>query len=426
MKKLRNISLILLVLLWVGCEADIQRPAPATGEADFSVMVTLGNSLTAGFGDGDLYRSSQESSFAALMAQQMKQLGLQEFNQPLMHDEYGLGYRLVLGVNAGGLAPMPAGVAHSPLNEEPLPKIPYHNLGVPGARAAHLLAPGMGQLNPYFYRFAINPITSSVVSDAMSLSPTFFTLWIGNNDILGYATSGGAGGASSAITPAAEYDLYLKLILDQLTSAGAKGAIANIPPILETPFFRTVPFNGLVLNQAQADALNAAYAQLPTVNFAPGANGFVVADAASPGGMRQLQAGELMLLTVPQDKIRNEGWGSQVPIPEQYYLSLAQIQQIQAAVNQYNQVIAAVATQYQLAHVDVYALMQQIKTGMHIEGLFFSAEYVTGGIFSLDGVHLSKRANAVVANTFIDAINDRFGSTIPRVAVADQEGMEFP
>jgi hypothetical protein len=35
----------------------------------------------------------------------------------------------------------------------------------------------------------------------MSQKPTFFSLWIGNNDVLGYATTGGDG--TDPITPSA-------------------------------------------------------------------------------------------------------------------------------------------------------------------------------------------------------------------------------
>jgi len=49
-----------------------------------------------------------------------------------------------------------------------------------------------GQANPYFVRFASSPSTT-VIADAVAQNPTFFSLWIGNNDVLAYATSGGTG-----------------------------------------------------------------------------------------------------------------------------------------------------------------------------------------------------------------------------------------
>src|SRR5699024_1264388 len=71
---------------------------------------------------------------------------------------------------------------------------------IPGAKSFHLVAPGYGNVsgvlqgtaNPYFARFSSSENTT-VISDAASQNPTFFSLWIGNNDVLGYATSGGSG-----------------------------------------------------------------------------------------------------------------------------------------------------------------------------------------------------------------------------------------
>ena len=38
-----------------------------------------------------------------------------------------------------------------------------------------------------------------------------------------------------------------------------------------------------------------------------------------------------------------------------------------------------------------------------------------GSAFSLDGVHLSPRGNAIIANYVIDVINRNFGSTLQKV-----------
>jgi hypothetical protein len=41
-----------------------------------------------------------------------------------------------------------------------------------------------------------------------------------------------------------------------------------------------------------------------------------------------------------------------------------------------------------------------------------------GGLFSLDGIHPTRTGNALIANAFIAAINQRFGEAIPPVDVA--------
>jgi lysophospholipase L1-like esterase len=430
MMKLRNILPVMAAVLLFACEPEIERYTPQSGDADFSVFVSLGNSLTAGFADFELYQSGQEHAFPALMARQLTHLGLEDFNLPLMYDELGFGNRLVLGyatdcLGVTGMGPVPKGGTPDPGNQAWLgDATPFHNLGVPGAKTSHLLAAGYGQMNPYFGRFARNPQTSSVLGDAMALNPTFFSLWIGANDILSYATSGGEG---EGITPVADFENFLGILLNQLTSNGAQGVIANLPDITSIPFFTTVPYNGLVLvNQEQVDALNAAYAQAPHINFELGPNGFVVSDPGAPGGLRQLQEGELMLLTVPQDNIKCQGWGSQVPIPAQYYLSINQINNIRTATGQYNEVIAGYAGAFGLALVDIHSLLASAQTGIWFDGLNFNTQFVAGGVFSLDGVHLSKRGNAVVANHFIEAINDTYNASIPKLTISEFEGIIFP
>src|SRR5690606_35004874 len=105
--------------------------------------------------------------------------------------------RLIINMSTGG----PQNLKGMPTIEvSKLQAKAYNNMGVPDAKSFHLLAPGYGNLanvatgkaNPYFVRHATSPNTT-ILSDAMSLNPTFFTNWIGSNDVLAYALSGGVG-----------------------------------------------------------------------------------------------------------------------------------------------------------------------------------------------------------------------------------------
>ncbi len=428
--KIRTLLLILPALLLWACEPEIDQFEPSAGEADFSVFVSVGNSLTAGFADGELYRYSQENSFPNIMARQLGYVGNEIFRQPLMKDDLGFGNRLVLGMAEDcqgneSLGPVPAGGTPDPGNFESIAEDgPFHNLGVPGAKTSHLLAAGYGVLNPYYGRFATNPSTSSVIGQTMALDPSFFTLWIGNNDILGFAMGGGEG---EPITPPEDFQNYYGLLLSQLTANGARGAVANIPDIASIPFFNTFPYNALVLtSQPLIDMLNEAYNELDHISFSFGPNGFVVSDPGAPGGMRQLVAGEKLLLSLPMDKIRCEGWGSQAPIPAEYYLSLGQLSQIEDAVESYNAIIAQYAKDLDLALADANTILKNAKSGIYFDGLEFNTAFVTGGVFSLDGVHLSPRGNAIVANLFLEAINEQYNASIPLVSVTKFDGIIFP
>ncbi len=416
--------LLLLPAFWA-CEAEIDQATPDAGEIDLTTFVAIGNSLTAGFKDGELFRSGQEHSLANIMAGQFMHAGLSSFRQPYMKDDLGFGNRLVLADTEGGPMPVPAPGTPDAGNFQNIfqSEGPFHNMGVPGSKAGHLLFEGYGTLYPYFGRFASNPQTSSVLSDAMALHPTFFTLWTGNNDVLLYAISGGEG---DGITPVIEFEMAYQAIVAQLTAAGAKGAVANIPDISSIPFFTTVPYNALpLLDPAVITLLNTAYEAAPHISFSTGLNPLVVVDPGHPAGIRQLEQGELVLITA-LNGIQNQGWGSQEPLAAEYYLSLEQIEDIKEASEQYNSVIKDVAESYGLAFVDIEALLKRARTGLYYDAIPFDTQFISGGVFSLDGIHLSVRASAVVANEFIDAINHKYHASVPRVAIGNFPGIVFP
>ncbi len=73
-----------------------------------------------------------------------------------------------------------------------------------------------------------------------------------------------------------------------------------------------------------------------------------------------------------------------------------------------------------IAPVDMFTALDQLgANGVDLNGDSvpdLTTRYL-GGIFSLDGIHPTRTGNALIANAFIDAINARFGESIPRVDV---------
>ncbi|MBD3581788.1 G-D-S-L family lipolytic protein [Flavobacterium selenitireducens] len=287
---IRNFKYVLLAsLTFAACSDDDNGSSAAdepitAGSADLSKYVALGDSFAAGYSDNALFRKGQENSYPNIIASQFALAGGGAFTQPLMVDNIG-GFsmggvqipqfptRLYLGL------PNPNVPSPSPMN---VPGVsgtvfgttvngPVSNLGIPGAKSFHLTVPGYGQLNPYFGRFASSP-TASVLGDALSQNPTFFSLWIGGNDVLGYATNGGVPTSQDPvngndITPPATFEAVYSGMVAQLAEGGRKGVIANLPYINTLPFFTTVPYNPLTtsvlgagnvaVGEATVDALNA-------------------------------------------------------------------------------------------------------------------------------------------------------------------------
>lgn len=296
--------LLLLAGIFAGCSSDDDagsgtEPVDYTsGTADFTNFVSVGNSLTAGYTDGALFVAGQQNSLPNILATQFELAGGGEFTQPLMADN--LGGLLLQGNQIVPNRLVFSGSAPVRLTGTPSTVItntqsgPFNNMGVPGAKSFHLLAPGYGnvqgvatgQANPYFVRFASSP-NATIIADAASQQPTFFSLWIGNNDVLSYAVAGGAGvnqlgnlnpalyGSDDITDPQVFAQVYSGLVAT-LTANGAKGVVANIPNVISVPYFNTVPYNPLNPNNPNFGPM------IPDLNQAFGALNQVFAALGVP------------------------------------------------------------------------------------------------------------------------------------------------
>lgn len=441
MQKIKYIVLFLSIVLFTQCEVEYKDFKPSNGEADFTTYVALGDSYTAGYTDGALGRRGQESSFPNIIAGQLAMVGTKGFNQPLVKSNgsvgsAGLGY-LELEIVGQSLLPVP-GAGDMAIFAERVydASAPVHNLGVPGATAASLLAPAAGG-NPFFSRFSSNQ-TTSVLIDASIQEPTFVSLWIGGNDVLGYALDGGEEGNP---TSSSQFVNSMGTLVSQLfTDTGTKGVIANIPDIDALPYFDAISYDALEIDQMTADKLNAAYTQynavsvamgLPKIEFVAGKNALVIADKdyAHLGKIRQIKKDEKILLPA-LGYIRNTetGWGSKTPIPDTFVLDVVEVEKIKLATEAYNETIKSIANQYGLAFVDLNALMKKISSadGIVLDGNKYSSTFVTGGIFSLDGIHATARGSAVIANEFIKAINMQYNANIPQAPINSYGTVTYP
>jgi lysophospholipase L1-like esterase len=81
------------------------------------------------------------------------------------------------------------------------------------------------------------------------------------------------------------------------------------------------------------------------------------------------------------------------------------------ATDAYNATIQAVATQAGLGLVDAKGLLQELNAGgIASDGFVLTGDYITGGAFSVDGIHLNARGYALLANEFLKVIDETFGS----------------
>ena len=460
------IYLALLAAGFAACEPEfdheISNADYSSGEANFTTYVAVGNSLTAGYMDGTVSRVGQSYSYPSILAKQFALVGGGAFTQPSFDDDVNnlgglvLGgqpiaaTRLIIDAGAGG----PENIAGtSTIEVSKLQAKAFNNMGVPGAKTYHLLAAGYGNVagvatgksNPYFVRTATTP-AATVLGDAMSLNPTFFTNWIGSNDVLLYALDGGTGvDQAGNVNPAtyAQHDITdpnvfasaYNTILTTLTSAGAKGVVSTIPNVTSIPHFTTVPFNPLspaaLGGSATIQALNAqlygpvnkiltAYGQGNRISLLTdtAANPVIIKDetltdlsaqitgalkaagqpdataafiGATYGQVRQATAADLILL--PASSLIGKApagipapfnvYGVTYPLGDNLVLIPSEIALINTATTNFNNSIRTIAASKGVAVADMNAILQQLVSGLKLQdGSIYTANYFSTATIS--------------------------------------------
>ena len=103
--------------------------------------------------------------------------------------------------------------------------------------------------------------------------------------------------------------------------------------------------------------------------------------------------------------------GITLPLEDKWVLIPSEQDEITMATDAFNATIQATASQAGLAYLDTNSLMQQLSSGGYPSGDYtLTSNLVTGGAFSLDGVHSTSRGYALLANEFMKAIDATYGS----------------
>ena len=470
-KNLKYLFLSMTLIVFNSCKDDDDSVPYAeqfveitSGSADFTNMVSIGASITAGFTDGALFYEGQRSSYPNIMAGVMS-LSIDNtmpsnYTQPYMDDNIG---GLLLGGNQiggprlffNGAGPQSLGDLGATPTTELMNSVPgpYSNMAVPGAQAIHMIAPGYGNLagvatgtaNPYAVRVMSNP-GSSIIQDVLAQSPTFVSVWSGGNDALGYATSGGVG----TLTSSADFDFAFGSTMAALSQVPG-GVVSNIPDVTAIAYLNTIPYNAVPLDAATADMLNGGFAAYNgglavaqafglisanevaarTVVYAAGQNAMLMEDEyltdLSALGLplwRQTTVNDKIVLpaigligtTVGGNPTQINGVS--VPLADNIVLSTDEIAEAQARVVQFNTTIETLTAQQGWALYDAYGILNQAVTqGVAFDDYVMTTDLVFGGFFSLDGVHTTARGSALIANGMMEAIDAHYGSNLSDAAV---------
>jgi lysophospholipase L1-like esterase len=370
----------------------------AHAQSAFTNYVALGDGLTAGFMSGSLVQTHQLNSYPALIARQAR---VTDFQQPLV-SEPGIPTELALLTLSPSPVIAPKFTAQGvPVNTQ-LAR-PYNNLGVPGATSVDCLTTTSGGFHDLVLRGL-----GTAVQQAVASHPTFVTIWIGNGDVLGAAVNGRAIDGVTLV-PAATFRQVYTQIVAALKGTGAPIVAANLPDVTSIPFVTTIP--RVVVNPATRQPVLVNGQPVPLIGpNGPLPSGSFVTLAASP----YLAQG----VGIPA------GLGGQgSALPDEVILDTAEVAAIRDRVEADNRAIAEICSAAGIPVLDVNALLKEFAgSGRDLGGVALTSAFLTGGIFSYDGIHLTDLGYAILANEWIALINRRGGS-LPLVNLGPYFGL---
>lgn len=340
--------------------------------------------------------------------------------------------------------------------------------------------------SPFFARFAATPSAdgatgSTIVGDAKAAAGTFYMIWLGFDDVLLFAATGAANtgpgtpAGTFPMTASASFNGQMDAFIGTLlTGTTFNAVIGNIPDFTSLPYFYTIPWNTITLDAVTAATLttnlannyNALLDNLVTANqitaaerdkrrfsFVAGRNGVMLSDetltdltpfmTGPAAGLlpyaraRQAKSTDLIPLTAGSVLGTCNGgsplaiFGVSFPVSDQLAIIPEETAAILTRTGEFNAKIAAVvaANSTRLALADVNKAYKDFVTarGAVSNGVFITPSFAPPtGAFSEDGLHPNSRGYAFTANVFIDAINAKFNSTIPRANLSLYKGTGLP
>ena len=386
----------------------------ARGRADFTRYVALGDSYGAGVSSNSMVDAHQRNGYVAVLA---KQAGAKDFQQPTV-SQPGIGPELQL-LSLRPLQILPKAATNGVPTNLSLPR-PYNNLSIPGARAGDLTTLTGAQpptnTQTTFAQFILRGL-GTAADQALAQQPTFISVWIGGNDVLGAVLAG----TPAALTPLDTFKTNYNALLDRLV-AGAPNAgmvLGSLADAAAVPFATTIPPVLVDPNTSKPVLVG-------------GAPIFYIADLGG-GQIGQLTPGSLVTLGASSFLATGFGIPAQVapaiplcaapgnncgkPLPDGVVLTPSELATIRQRGADMNAHIFAAGAARGIPVVDINTFFEHAKAGLHYGEITISAAFLTGGLFSYDGFHPGDLGYALLANEFIRTINANYGSKIPFTSI---------
>ncbi len=390
----------------------------ASAQVDLSRYVAVGDSLTAAYASAGLAQLYQDHSFPAILA---GQFGISGFQQPIVSNP-GIAAVLELKqlmVVSGQVVPVIAPKSGQGQPTNATYQGIYGNLGVPGATTNDLLTKtgdvtrlltGTSTAATVMYdivlRFPVIPgtqIPGTAINQAIGAQGTIYTVCAGYNDVLNAVLSGVAIDGVT-LTPTAafrqQYATLLGAIRQQRPSAAI--VVANVPDVSAIAFTSTVAPYIFTPQGQKVYLLGEAGPLTDNDRVTLPASSLIQQGYGIPGTGKLLPEGSFNPATMT--------------LTTGVILRNAELTAIATRVGEINAVIEATASGVGAALFDFNAFFDQVAAnGYTIGGVTLTLDFLTGGLFSYDGVHPQTLGYAVIANEFVKTINQEFGAEVPLV-----------
>ncbi len=406
-----------------GLCAAVSAP-PVAAQADFTKIVLIGDSVTAGFLDGCLVKYGQNDSYGLILARQTKTA---DFQQPTI-DVPGLGGCRKLTSLAPTFEIKPS--TGKPLNLT-LAR-PYDNLAIPGYKIGEVPTVVSSQQNG-------NPLTdlvlrglnggTTMLQQAASAKPTFAIIFIGNNDTLGAGTSGTVIDGVT-LTTKASFDAAFKTIAETMKASQGgtgKGVVITLPDITALPFFTAVspiiakdpsgnPITVLGSKDNKPVPVNSLLTLLAGSYMAAGYG--IPCAVLDAGGVPANDPRRLNCNKPLQDSANPVlGTPGVILYPEEITLIKNRNAEFNATIKSLGE-----ANGYKVFDANAWfnKVAQPVTAGggVNYGGVTFTTAFLSGGVFSYDGIHPSATGYAVMADELVKFINATYGTSVPRVPMA--------
>jgi len=260
------------------------------------------------------------------------------------------------------------------------------------------------------------------VEAAKSLHAQVATVWLGSNDLLKPAFSGGL---APVTAPQSMHD-DIKTIIQQLQGAGSKVAVANLVDVMGAATFIPQPAYQPTLQAYITGELEAPPNNLPAAVAVPIAIAYSTAYASQETAQAGLGVNGYFTINALFKTLQTAA--AQIPahappvaptLVSGDFIADAVANNVKALNAAYNVAIGQAASETGAALVDVHALFVQIATagGAPINPPKCCSLVYRGGLSSLDGLHPSNTGYALIANAFIAQLNTSYNLGIPAVNV---------